>query len=79
MHAATEVIVHGVSKDPRRKTVAPLWMGIGADDVAGEWERLLADHVAGAVGLTADARVGLVGVVGFEPTTLIPQRSGSGR
>jgi len=53
----TDVIVDRYDEDQRMDLVALLWSVIEADHVVHEWERVFADHVTRAVGLSeAQAR-----------------------
>jgi uncharacterized tellurite resistance protein B-like protein len=48
----TEVIVDRYDEDQRMDLVTLLWGVIEADHVVDEWEKVFADHVARAVGLS---------------------------
>lgn len=50
----TQVIVDRYTLEQRRSIVTLLWKVIDADDVVEQWEEVLADHVAAAVGLNRE-------------------------
>lgn len=51
----TDVIADRFSEEQRAQVVSMIWRVIDADDVLEEWEESFANHVAKAVGLSAEA------------------------
>ena len=51
----TEVIRERLDEEQRAEVVRLVWRVIEADGVVEEWEEIFADHIARAVGLSAEA------------------------